>query len=1592
MLPNEARGRISSIVLGAVALAGTLLLVAGRLRPETLPLLPVLLLFLPAVFFLVRGRFVLRSSLLLLLLGVLLLGRLAISRIESTGEAARARAYAELERAVGAQADSLSRWAAAIAEDEMVGARLAEDSGRREEEALFGALDVWGRRFAKGPLGEGTAFEIEREEKREPIAWWGEVPDLLDPGRRGGVRMVNDPLRVHLVVEVPVRVEGRRTPAGLVRVMRPVGRNPDLAEGVGREVPFARLVRESVGGTVRFFARGGEGERVLRGPDGSEIGSARVLLPSARERVRGAQERSALGAALLLLLFWASWLPWVGGRPRPVRSEDDGSLRSLALRVPIAAILLLRVLLLVFDLPARLGGGAGTTGPEEFSSPILLGAWKSPADATITGLVLFLILLSARERAAAWARSRSGGRRVRPLPLLAILALLTAATAAFGALVREACLSTTLALFDGPNPLGPPPVLLVELALLLAAAGYLFLVDALFVLASVYGRLVPRAPGRLGFPSRVLIGAAFAALVLGLGRLDARGTPPFVLLPAIAVSTGFLLLYLLRGRGWRVWSGFGFVFAVAVALEPRLGAGKEEVAQLRLEEKALRFAEPRDEWKRFLLEETLRSLENDSVLLEKLSRHSLPPMEREAFLAWVRSGLSRYDYSVELRILDRQGAVVSRFALDMPPESPVRAAFVFRDVRSSGEMRIYEDRRRFRGESMEVYTGAVPLMRAGDLVGAVMISIPYFYENLEYAAKLPPASYEMFRNLRTLERTLVRQTEALQVFLYRDGETVLSSSDRFPAETRLDGELLDAIERSGSAWGRIRVDGKHHDAFFTEWNDPEREGVLAFALPRASAVDRALSLIDIVLASFFFALAGLAVLAAALLSPRARRMQGGLRFETTFRDRLVLAFLLVSLLPALLLGFAGRRMAASRLREAGETAARASLQAVRYALERDAIREAEEVARSTLVRRRVLGVEEGEEPFDLELSLKRFAIFSPEGRLILQNGKVGPPNARAFGEVRDRRTPATAFDLAEGLSLDALVGITLEGFEERLEGILLLSRSIDEEWSAALGERVGTDISFYEGGKIVSSTRYELYQSGILSPRLPAPVYAALDLRGEEVRFGRESIAGTPYLVGYGALHDFDGRPVGTVAVPLLFQERETERDLERAYAAITYLTFLVLAVAVLAAETMGERIARPIRDLSRGMERISAGDLEQAVSVRAGGEIGRLVRSFNRMAEELKRSRDALTERTRYIETVLGSVGTGVIAFDREGRIASANRAAGEILAVPVGDLMGSRLDLVAGGRLEPLHRIVEGLDPRKGPVHEEEAELPRGGGTVTLRIVATAIADAEGRDLGKVIVFEDLTDLIRSKKLLAWGEMARQVAHEIKNPLTPMKLSVQHLKRAFHDAHPRFGELLDESADLIIEEIDTLQRIAAEFSTFARMPRREIRSVPASPLILETLRLYEDALRESRLAIDVPADLPSLLVDREEIRRLLINLLDNAVQATGGGGTIRVSARVASGSPRNDEGWKLWEATSEETIPGRVLAIRVLDDGPGVPEEARGKLFEPNFSTKTDGTGLGLAICRAIAADYGGVLAIGSTPGKGTLAVVALPLPPAV
>ncbi|HEY4612288.1 MAG TPA: ATP-binding protein, partial [Bacteroidota bacterium] len=221
------------------------------------------------------------------------------------------------------------------------------------------------------------------------------------------------------------------------------------------------------------------------------------------------------------------------------------------------------------------------------------------------------------------------------------------------------------------------------------------------------------------------------------------------------------------------------------------------------------------------------------------------------------------------------------------------------------------------------------------------------------------------------------------------------------------------------------------------------------------------------------------------------------------------------------------------------------------------------------------------------------------------------------------------------------------------------------------------------------------------------------------------------------------------------------------------------------------------------------------------------------------------------------------------------------------------------------------------------------------------------------------------RAERELAWKEMAKQVAHEIKNPLTPMKLSVQHLRTAFRDKAPDFGAIVERVTQTVIEQIDALSRIASEFSNFARMPERTFERVDVHQLLMETVGLFQE-IQGVEFRTNFSDIVPTLVADRDELRRVFINLIRNSVQAMEQGGTVSVDTSVVD----------------------HRCVVRLRDTGPGIPPSIQGKVFEPNFSTKTDGTGLGLAICRRIIEDLNGTIELESELGKGTTFTITLPL----
>jgi len=225
---------------------------------------------------------------------------------------------------------------------------------------------------------------------------------------------------------------------------------------------------------------------------------------------------------------------------------------------------------------------------------------------------------------------------------------------------------------------------------------------------------------------------------------------------------------------------------------------------------------------------------------------------------------------------------------------------------------------------------------------------------------------------------------------------------------------------------------------------------------------------------------------------------------------------------------------------------------------------------------------------------------------------------------------------------------------------------------------------------------------------------------------------------------------------------------------------------------------------------------------------------------------------------------------------------------------------------------------------------------------------------------------ELVKVERVLAWKEMAKQVAHEIKNPLTPMKLSVQHLRQAFRDRAEGFSEILETVSKTIIEQIETLSRIASEFSHFGQMPRRKLEECDLHVVLRESVQLFEQD-RNVVVSSHLAPSIPPILADREELRRAFINLIRNGIQSMDGRGRIEIRTAREEGGIR----------------------ITIRDEGKGVPEEMRDRLFQPNFSTKTDGMGLGLAIVKKTVGDLGGPVLLLPAEGKGTIASIFLPLP---
>ncbi|WP_412175625.1 ATP-binding protein [Albidovulum litorale] len=459
-----------------------------------------------------------------------------------------------------------------------------------------------------------------------------------------------------------------------------------------------------------------------------------------------------------------------------------------------------------------------------------------------------------------------------------------------------------------------------------------------------------------------------------------------------------------------------------------------------------------------------------------------------------------------------------------------------------------------------------------------------------------------------------------------------------------------------------------------------------------------------------------------------------------------------------------------------------------------------------------------------------------------------------------------------------------------------------------------------------------------------------------------------------------------TRATVALYQQLEASRGRVLFEFGLVYVGFALLLV--LAATWMGlwvaERLSRPVGRLAGAAQRVGAGDLEvQVVEEEGDDEIAMLGRVFNQMTRQLNTQRQALMDshraterRRRLFDSVLSSVTSGVIGLDAEGNVDFLNRAATRLLGLDE----ETDHDRPLAEAVPEFSTLFDRLRDGIGEVAQEEIKVSREGRLESLLVRMAIRRNAEERLEGYVVAFDDVTELVSAQRMAAWGDVARRIAHEIKNPLTPIQLSAERIRRKFTGLVGEQSENLEQMTDVIVRQTGDLRRIVDEFSKFARMPEPDRRDHDLTKLMRDAVTLQDGALHGAKLSADLPNEPVIVELDATMISQAVTNLIKNGGEA--------IESLLEAGAP---EGYAPEVRVSMEATPA-LVTIRIADNGIGLPED-RARLFEPYVTTREKGTGLGLSIVKKIIEEHGGTLILTDADPfevgarRGAMAEIRLP-----
>jgi len=431
----------------------------------------------------------------------------------------------------------------------------------------------------------------------------------------------------------------------------------------------------------------------------------------------------------------------------------------------------------------------------------------------------------------------------------------------------------------------------------------------------------------------------------------------------------------------------------------------------------------------------------------------------------------------------------------------------------------------------------------------------------------------------------------------------------------------------------------------------------------------------------------------------------------------------------------------------------------------------------------------------------------------------------------------------------------------------------------------------------------------------------------------------------------------------------------------LSLVTLMTLLIALLIAIYLARRLVAPLRDLAEGTQAVAQGDYGKQLPVTSGDELGVLVSSFNRMTQEINSAQTAVRtsqfeaeKQSAYLETVLAHLSSGVMSFDGARQLRTHNAAAERILHTLLGTFVESSIAEMTKAlpAVEPLLNMIDQGISDNVSEWQKEISINSPLGQQTLVCSGTKLSGAE-TESGCVVVFDDATALIKAQRDAAWGEVARRLAHEIKNPLTPIQLSAERIRRRYLDKVEKDDrEILDRATRTIAQQVESMKSMVNAFSDYAQPVISRPKRLDINTLIRDITELHIAHLTRIRFLFDLADDLPLVMTDPAGIRQVLNNLIINASDALGDkGGELKLSTRI-------------------DPVKDSLLVLELQDNGPGFPAELLDRIFEPYVTTKTSGSGLGLPISRRIIEENGGTMRATNLPKGGAVVIIQLPVTP--